>query len=284
MRDFPIIQCGSNGKIFVVCYEKESLNQKLHTHAELQITHIKKGSGSVVIGDYLGQFSSGDIFVIGSHVPHVFRPSVSQTESQECNALILTHIYISENLTQNNMFESLELNDIFVKAKKGMRLNNSKKDAIGLKAIELTKQTGLNEVITILSILNQLSNSFDMEFLNGKNSEIYGGKTVGRRLNDVVNFTLNNYNKKITINDVANIANMVPVAFCRFFRQRTGKTYIDYLNEIRILNACKLLIAKDRPISEISTKSGYNNVAYFNRTFKNTTGHTPSEYKKKVEC
>ncbi|MBP9602101.1 MAG: helix-turn-helix transcriptional regulator [Lutibacter sp.] len=104
----------------------------------------------------------------------------------------------------------------------------------------------------------------------------------GKRMSDIFNYTMDNFQKEITLKDVSDIANMTPNAFCRYFKQRTTKTFVNFLIDIRIGNACKLLTKNnDLSITEISYKSGFNNLANFNRKFKAVKGVTPSEYKKK---
>jgi AraC-like DNA-binding protein len=104
----------------------------------------------------------------------------------------------------------------------------------------------------------------------------------GKRMSDIFKYTMDNFHKEITLNEVSDIANMTPNAFCRYFKQRTTKTFVNFLIDIRIGNACKLLAKNnDLSITEISYKSGFNNLANFNRKFKAVKGVTPSEYKKK---
>ena len=109
------------------------------------------------------------------------------------------------------------------------------------------------------------------------------GEEEGKRMRDIFEFSINNFDQNISLNQVADIANMTPNAFCRYFKQRTNKTYMNFLLDIRIGNACKLLTKKtDLSIAEISYKSGFNNLTNFNRKFKSIKGITPSEFRKKT--
>ena len=102
-------------------------------------------------------------------------------------------------------------------------------------------------------------------------------------MRDIFEFTLQNFDNTITLNQVADVANMTPNAFCRYFKQRTNKTYINFLLDIRIGNACKLLSKKtDLSIAEVSYKSGFNNLTNFNRKFRSIKGITPSAFRKRA--
>ena len=119
---------------------------------------------------------------------------------------------------------------------------------------------------------------FDSSLINLKK---YAGDE-GKRMSDIFQYSMENFHKEVTLHDVANIANMTPNAFCRYFKQRTNKTFVNFLIDIRIGNACKLLAKNnDLSVTEISYKSGFNNLANFNRKFKSVKGVTPSDYKKK---
>ena len=103
----------------------------------------------------------------------------------------------------------------------------------------------------------------------------------GKRMREVMDFTIHHYDKNINLNEIASKANMTPNAFCRYFKQRTNKTYIQFLNELRLEHACKLLLSnKDLSISEIAEKSGFNNISNFNRQFKIVKQLSPTAFKK----
>jgi len=131
-----------------------------------------------------------------------------------------------------------------------------------------------------LKILNLISKSDDLKKLSGEREYKNYNEKEGKRMNDVLQFTFKESNRQIKIEEVAEIAHLTPEAFCRFFKVRTRKTYINFLNEVRISNACKLLMNKEESISEICFKVGFNNLSNFNRIFKRLTNYSPGEYRK----
>ena len=134
---------------------------------------------------------------------------------------------------------------------------------------------------SFLEVLNLISEADKRKLSSLINLKKYAGDE-GKRMSDIFQYSMENFHKEVTLHDVANIANMTPNAFCRYFKQRTNKTFVNFLIDIRIGNACKLLTKNnDLSITEISYKSGFNNLANFNRKFKSVKGVTPSDYKKK---
>ena len=252
----------------------------LHQHAELQIMFIRKSSGTAIIGGHIGEFHAGDIFVIGSDIPHVFRnEDAYYDEGTDCQADVV-YLFLDEKLPRNELLNFTEIAEFFGSAKQGIKLSGSVKSKVGDRINKLLQISALDRFLGVLQILNTLSKTEEVVRLNNEIIRHRIDENDGKRLNDVIQYTFKHFSEKITLDEVSKIANMVPPAFCRFFKQRTRKTYFDFLNEIRIRNACKLLLNKDRTIVEICYQSGFNNLSYFNRKFKDFTGYSPLKYHK----
>ncbi len=254
------------------------LYDKLHQHQEIQISLIKKGEGSFIIGDYLGEFSEGDIFIIGENLPHVFHNDPFEGDVHMISLFFMRSSY-GEQFFKLPEFKSLA--PFFQAATLGIQLEKP-----SVKLLELMEtiahKSKLNRFISFLEILGAISREQMMTLSSAIHNKSYG-EEEGKRMRDIFEFSLNNYDQNISLLQVAGIANMTPNAFCRYFKQRTNKTYINFLLDIRIGNACKLLTKKtDLSIAEISYKSGFNNLTNFNRKFKAIKGITPSEFRKKT--
>ncbi|MDZ7694033.1 MAG: AraC family transcriptional regulator [Balneolaceae bacterium] len=157
-------------------------------------------------------------------------------------------------------------------------------DTIGPRMVSLLEQTGFSKFIEILSILNELAETNEYEYLADISSLQPPSDKESRKVNDVINYILNNYKEDIELETIAGIAHYSKAAFCKFFKQRTRKTFSQFLNEVRISQACKMLQKTDLNISRIGYESGYNNISHFNRQFKKYTGLTPREYSQKFEA
>jgi len=251
---------------------------KLHQHQETQISLIKKGEGTFIIGDHVGEFHQGDLFVIGENLPHVFNNDKME------ESVHMISIFFTKSSYGDHFFEFPEfkkLSPFFAASNLGLKINA---DQNGLaRLIEgLVYQNKLDRFICFIEILKNLATASISTLSSAIHKKSYG-EEEGKRMRDIFEFTLQNFDKTINLDQVADIANMTPNAFCRYFKQRTNKTYINFLLDIRIGNACKLLSKKtDLSIAEVSYKSGFNNLTNFNRKFKSLKGITPSAFRKRA--
>jgi AraC-like DNA-binding protein len=255
---------------------------QLHQHPELQIMLIEKGEGTLIAGDYVGRFESGDLFVLGSGLPHVFRSDARyySRKSKACShslSIYFNESYLGEGIWKLNEMEAARrfmnaaLNGFRVKA-------GAEKDQLVLMMRLLKKERGIAKLITFMRILEKLTHSSHLSRLSISPSNEKLQHDEGKRMNNILAFTFKECHRKIYIEEVADVAHLSPEAFCRYFKVRTRKTYTNFLNELRISHACKLLIAKDHSIQDICYQTGFSNRSNFNRIFKKVTGKTPSQY------
>jgi len=267
-----------NVTLYTEQYKGETFYEKLHQHKEIQISLVSKGEGTYIIGDCVGDFKKNDIFVIGENLPHVFKRDDNCED--ECEMISL---FFSKNSYGENFFELPEFEHFqyfFNNSDLGYEVLENKEELAGLLTT-IKSVSKFNQFKLFIDILSLISNSEKRKLSSIINLKKYAGNE-GKRMSDIFKYTMDNFHKEITLSEVSNIANMTPNAFCRYFKQRTTKTFVNFLIDIRIGNACKLLTKNnDLSITEISYKSGFNNLANFNRKFKSVKGVTPSDYKKK---
>lgn len=256
---------------------------KLHQHPEIQISLIIKGEGTLIAGNSITHFKTGSLYVLGSNVPHVFRSDdryYLQNAENFCEGISL---YFELNFGGSSFLDLPEMEPIrnfYSQSGFVYSIEGNSKNFISDELIEIEQSTGFNRVMQFLKILNLISKSDDLKKLSGEREYKNYNEKEGKRMNDVLQFTFKESNRQIKIEEVAEIAHLTPEAFCRFFKVRTRKTYINFLNEVRISNACKLLMNKEESISEICFKVGFNNLSNFNRIFKRLTNYSPGEYRK----
>jgi AraC-like DNA-binding protein len=158
----------------------------------------------------------------------------------------------------------------------------SNKNELSSHLLKINNYSKFDQFISLLKILRIIVNGENKKLSSLINFKKYDGEE-GKRMRDIFQYTLNNFQNNISLKEVSNIANMTPNAFCRYFKQRTNKTFVNFLIDIRIGNACKLLAKNnDFSVAEISYRSGFNNLTNFNRKFKAFKGITPSEYRKRA--
>ncbi len=250
---------------------------KLHQHEEIQISLVEKGEGTLIVGDTINYFSAGDILVIGSNIPHVYRNDALDDSPAFMISLFFTRISFG-----SSFFDLPEFNDVqkfFMASESGFKAL-SDKEHLRTLFLQLQNQNKLERFIgfvQILKILAGVEKKVLSSFINKKRYT----DNEGKRMRDVFEYAINNFDQNISLEKIADIANMSKNAFCRYFKQRTNKTFFQFLIEIRIENACKFLLKNhELSIGEISTKCGFQNISNFNRKFKEIKGVTPSQYRR----
>lgn len=257
---------------------------RLHQHPEIQITYIVEGEGTLIAGNTISQFKTGNVYVIGSNVPHVFRSDdqyYSKT-SDHCSAGISLYFELDfGGFPFINLPEMENIRNFFGQPGYSYLMEECLGKTVSGLLSEIQKSAGFNRLSLFLQVLDFISNSTELKTLSIAREYKHYNEKEGKRMNDVLQFTFRESHRQITIDEVSEIAHLTPEAFCRFFKIRTRKTYINFLNEVRISNACKLLMNKEESISEICFKSGFSNLSNFNRIFRKLTSCSPRQFRKR---
>jgi AraC-like DNA-binding protein len=255
---------------------------KLHLHPELQITLVLKSEGTFIAGDYIGSFKPGDIFIIGSNLPHILRNGERYFKGEKNLHAESLALYLNEQSFRDHFLNYKEMEPFkkfLERAKHGLKVEGETKKLLTTQMWKMKTATGPDRFILLFEILKLLSESKTTKVLNKHlNREVYTEKE-GKRMMDVFQFTFKESHRAISVNEVAAIANMSTTAFCRYFKTHTRKTYIEFLNEIRINNACMLLQKDDASVTQVCYQVGFNNLSNFNRAFKKIMKKTPMEYR-----
>jgi AraC-like DNA-binding protein len=252
---------------------------KLHQHPEAQLTWVIKGEGTLIHGDYLGSFREGEIFLMGSNVPHVFRCEKKYYALDNEQRVLSKSIFFRlEQLNEAAKIfpEVKSLLSILAAGDRGLKVESLHSASLIVGFNEVFEREGMSRLSSFFNLLGKLTDPNTIQYLNDIPQKSIK-EVEGRRLDDIFRFTLDNFGRRITLEEVAEVANMNKASFCRYFKQHTRKSYIDFLNEYRINQATKLLLSREKPIAQICFEVGFNNLSNFNRTFKQLTGKTPRE-------
>ncbi|WPP52385.1 AraC family transcriptional regulator [Catalinimonas niigatensis] len=254
-----------------------------HYHPEYELVMVLKSTGKKIIGDHISHFSEGDLVLMGPNLPHVYDndPAYYEEDSQlKAEAIV---IHFAEDFLGKNFFSLPEMGKVkklLNASRQGLQIEGESKDKIACrmeKMLSLSPALRLTELLSILVLLSQsetltqLASPGFVQSYSGANAE---------RLDPVLAYLMQHFAEEISLEEVAAIANMSPQSFCRFFKHCTRKTFLNFLNELRVGYACRLISDNHYNISEICYKSGFNNLSNFNRQFKRVTQKTPSEYKR----
>ena len=254
-----------------------------HYHPELELVHIEQGSGTQFVGDNIQTFQSGDLLLIGSNLPHYWRCDEQYFQGNTQLYAQATVLHFSEGLFGEAFLqlpENKSISDLLERAKWGMKLLGQENEQIKALMQNLLDQKASNSIITLLQILESLAqNSEIIQLSNTFNDQDYDQYDTDR-INHIYQYSLANFQHKISIEEIAAVASISPHSFCRYFKSRTRKTYSQFLLEIRVGHACKLLREGSLNVAQTCLESGFNNFANFNKYFKVYTGKSPLQYQK----
>jgi AraC-like DNA-binding protein len=256
----------------------------LQFHPEIEIMYIVHGSGTRFVGDSVNRFGPGDLVMIGQNVPHlwysdeIYRLPNSNLVTEVIYILFKTDIFGEQFW---NLPESRSIFKLIQLSQRGIRLIGKARNEISLLMKAICNSAGFSRITLLLSILELFNSQKDYQVLASPIVQNTINESDSERLTKVYKYIINNSQQEITLEKVASIASLSTSSFCRYFKKRTNKTFIQLLNEIRISHACRLLSEEDFPVARICFICGYDNVSYFIRQFKEITGLTPLSYKKK---
>ncbi|HEY4287246.1 MAG TPA: AraC family transcriptional regulator [Puia sp.] len=256
-----------------------------HFHPECEIMLVEQGEGMRFVGDSIERFEAGDLILYGSNIPHLYRSDKQYYEKKSLLQSKATVIYFKEDFLGDkflNLTDLAPIRKLFSLSRHGVRFTGRTRDTLRTKILALNESMdGLEKIIALLSILHTMANERNIDLLASDGFMESGDKEECERMNHVYQYMLDNYMNSPTLGEVAKVAHMSETAFCRYFKVRTNKTYTEFLNEMKIGNACKLLISNRLSASEICFEIGFNNYNHFNNQFKRITGLTPRQFHNK---
>ena len=276
---FEIIE-PSFGSSFYFSKYIENANSKSHLwhyHPEIELVYVNGGSGKRQVGSHISYYTEGDLILIGSNLPHCGFTNEQTGNKNE------TVIQMRPDFLGNGFFEISEMkniNNLFSQAKAGIAFEGETKKRIGSKIEIMDKQSPFERLLTMLEILNELELSDEFKVLNAEVFSMEMQMQDNDRINLVFNYVKDNFQEQITLDEVAVLVSMTVPSFCRYFKKITHKTFTKFVNEYRLVHASKLLAEKPISITEICFESGFNNFSYFNKSFKEFTGKSASQYRK----
>jgi AraC-like DNA-binding protein len=267
-----------NHALIVKILEQPIFDPNWHFHPEYQLFMVLEGSGTRFVGDHVRQFKKGEITFSGPNLPHLWRSDLDESATSKGIVVYFGGNLISENLMQKE--EMIKLRQLFKKSFRGMDIHGSTAKEVEAGLRNLVLLDGFDRVLQLLQILNLLAKSKEYVLLAspGYTNTLKEGDTD--RMNKVYAHVMKHFNQKISVSELATLTNMTPTSFSRYFKSHANKTFSEFLSEIRIGHACKLLIDKKRNSSQACYESGFQTLSNFNRQFKMVMKRTPTQYLK----
>lgn len=254
----------------------------IHFHEEFQITLILEGEGLLYVADGVMPFKMGEIFLLGKNLPHVLKSNRFYQNLPEQHTRAIS-VFFNQDIIKNalkDIPEAYAIQRLIDFSVYGIKVSKSNTSSIIKKLIKLTKKNSLEKFLLLLKILGCVSKDNELKFLSSSGLPIHTVLENIPKINMVFEYVRRNFSERIELKQIAEMVNMSPTAFCRFFKFKTQKTFSRFLIEIRIGNACRLLFQDNCNTSECCYSCGYNNLSNFHKHFKSVTGMTPLEYRK----
>lgn len=255
----------------------------LHRHKEAQITWVQQGEGTLIAGNNMHIYTTGEIYFLGANLPHLFKSNPEYFKSDQPDAVKALTIFFNPAGSLSSLLNLPEMKPLKLflqQHEQGFKVPGEYFERVSQAMLNIKQASGPEKLMCFIRLLN------DLLFIPGKLDALstYGSipgitENEGIRIGNIYNFIMQHYSRPVTLEEVAKEACMTPESFCRYFKKHTGNTFISFLNEVRINEACKKLTAhKLENISTIAYRCGFKSITNFNRVFKSVSGTSPREY------
>ncbi|KZS39205.1 hypothetical protein AWE51_11665 [Aquimarina aggregata] len=273
----------SNFGISVSYFELPFFLNPLHYHKELELAYIIEGYGTRYVGSSIKSYQKGDMVLVGEELTHVWK---SDQQFYEKDTDLLTKAIVLKFYPDfaGKDFLSIPdvypINRVFEKASGGLHIQGKTNKTIGSVLYKMLGQSSLEQMASLIQILSLISKSEEVEVLSNFDLHKSSNPKEKDRMNKIIQHTMLNFTKNISLDEISNVANLSKSAFCRYFKNAVKKSYNDFLYEVRVEFACKMLLESNVTIMQICYESGFNNPSAFSQIFKKAKGVTPNQYRK----
>ncbi len=269
---------------FVIKGDDIAWNNPWHFHPEVELLYCIKGKGTNFVGNSIRTIEEGELLLLGKNLPHTRQRDKEyyHTHTDEVPESIV--IQFREEFLGERFFEIREFNHIhglLVRALRGLKFHSVVENGIASMLRSIQSSNGASAIIELLSLLDSLARSEAYTFINSVNYVSDVHEKSSQKINKVYHYTIGHFREPISLETVASLTNHSPAAFCRYFKTRTRKSYVQYLTEIRIAYACELLMEGNLDVGQVCFSSGFNNLSHFHKQFRKFVHLTPSEYRSK---
>ena len=250
-----------------------------HAHEEYELHLVVETRGKAFVGDYIGDFQAGDLFLTGPNLPHNWVTDEVWSEPVEVRDMLVQFSHESIAKLADGFPEFSEVLSLLQLAQSGIQFEGFNATFARGHFENIRNNSGIERILAFIRFLVRLNEHAEKRVLSATKLIQAEGNSKQARISAVVDHIVNNYKENLTVADAADLAKMTQPTFSRNFQTVTGHSFVDFVNKVRIGEACGLLFASDDSILTISQRAGFNNLANFNRHFLKTKGMTPSAYR-----
>lgn len=268
--------------LFILLNNREAkFDYAMHFHSDYELNLVCHTSGKRMVGDSMETFTENDLIMIGSNLPHVWK---APTSKETHVITIQFHDKIFNSFLMGKRLFS-PIRDMLARSQRGLDFSDETKNRVKHKILALSQSAGFNTVLDFFSILYELATSQGQRTLASSTYDISSviKESKSRRIAKVCSYIEEHYEQEIKLSHLAQLIGMSESAFSHFFKKRTNRNFISYLNDVRIGHATRMLFETTNSIAEIAYLCGFNNISNFNRLFKRSKGQNPSEYRASIQ-
>ncbi|WP_249674977.1 AraC family transcriptional regulator [Pseudomonas abieticivorans] len=255
-----------------------------HFHKEYELHLIIASAGKVFIGDYIGNFTPGSLFLTGPNLPHNWISQVAPDEVVPKRDMLVN---FTDQLFESGhqVFAELKrLTPLLERARHGIEFRCRHTIAQAMPLMQrIADHQGIARLGYFLILMELLAGCEDYQLLSGTTAQHLGEEHNIDRTNRAVDYIFAHYGRDLTLEEVAEHLGMKPTYFSRVFKHATGRSFVEFVNRLRISKSCELLADGHKPVTDVCFESGFNNISNFNRRFQQLKGMTPSHYRRLVE-
>ncbi len=259
--------------------ELPNFDAPFHFHPEFELTLILKGEGQRYVGSQVNAFIDGDLVFLGSNLPHCWVNQPSENKNVSSIVIQFGDTFLGNDWI--NLPEMQKVKSFFDKSKMGIEIVGVAKDIVSEKIYGIVQESPLQRMVTLIEILDILSNNQNYLSLDSYYFENNYNQSETSRFQKVFSFMIENFKEEIRLGQIADIADLSPTSFCRYFKGITNKTFSEVIIEFRLQFASQLLLKTKLQVKNVALESGFGDVPYFNRQFLKYKGITPLEYRRK---
>ena len=277
---FHKLPLSTDSSFLYMCWECNYFDKPWHFHKEYELVLIDKAEGTRFIGDHVSHFKDGDLALIGPNIPHLYRNNEDYYKNKGLVAKSI-FIHFTDDFLGKPFFDLPEMKlvrRLLDKSSLGFEVLGNANKYVKQKLVEMKEEIPSKRLLSLLDILIFLSTSNDLKYILSSGFTASNSNDTDR-INIVLQFIMENYTNDIYIEEIASRLNMSVASFSRYFKHHTRKTFSQYVTQIRIAHACRLLMEDNYNISEICYLSGFDNLSNYHRHFKGLLGVIPKEYK-----
>lgn len=253
-----------------------------HYHPEYEIVLVTESTGKRFIGDHISEFRPGNLAFIGPNIPHTYRNDdkyYKAFSTLRAKSIVIHFTESSLGAGFMNLPEAVMLANLFERSLQGIEVFGKTNDIVSQKLYDIVSLSGLRRWTCLIDILIELAESITTMPITGT-THVGNNEKESKRLCNVFDWITSNFERDITLQEAAAIAQMNANAFSRFFSMRTRKTFSSFVQELRLQKAAKLLVENEMSVTQVCYDCGYNNISNFNRQFLNRYHVSPMGYKK----